>query len=380
MFKPLQGTLSYLIVILIEKPLHEKTCRGFKFQYKVVFLRFNSKNEKMIMVTGATGLVGGHLLWYLLQENECISAIRRPTSDLKPLRTIFSFYTHNPDDFLDKIDWKTADVLDSNSITKAMIGVDTVYHCAAIVSLGNSENIILNTNVTGTKNVVRAALQIGIKKLCFVSSIAACGKVENSEIIDENGNWIDSPNRSLYSRSKYFSEQEIWNGITNGLNAVIVNPGVILGVSSQETGILKLFSQVRKGLKFYTNGGSGYVDVQDVVKVMIQLVNSEISGQRFILVGENCSNKEVLSWMADGFGKRYPFIGVGKRTMLSVGYLSEFFGKLFHFNPLIDIGTAKSAVISEKYSSQKIEQALEFKFKSIEKCIKEVSDFQAKQI
>ena len=185
----------------------------------------------MILVTGATGLVGGHLLWHLLQENERVSAIRRSTSNLEPLRTIFSFYTTNPDVFLDRIDWKIADVLNFSSISEAMNGVDIVYHCAAVVSLGNSESSLLDTNVTGTRNVVQAALEKDIKKLCFVSSIAACGKTIHSEIIDENGVWINTSYHSLYSQSKYYSEQEVWKGIQKGLNAVIVNPGVILGVS-----------------------------------------------------------------------------------------------------------------------------------------------------
>ena len=347
-----------------------------KYSFLSVFLRLNSKNEKMILVTGATGLVGGHLLWYLLQENERVSAIHRSTSNLKSLRTIFSFYTSDPDVFLDRIDWKIADVLDFNLISDAMNGIDIVYHCAAIVSVGNSQNILLDTNVTGTRNVVQSALEKGIKKLCFVSSIAALGKTINAEIIDENGSWTDFTYHSLYSKSKYYSEQEVWKGIKKGLNAVIVNPGVILGVSGQDSGSSQLFSQVRKGLMFYTNGGSGYVDVQDVVKAMNQLIKSEISGERFILVGENCSNKDVLSWMADGFGKRRPFIGIGKRMMLSIGYLSEIVGRIFNFTPLIDVGTAKSTINREFYSSQKIKQALGFEFKTIEKCIKEVCDFQ----
>ena len=315
-------------------------------------------------------------MWHLLQGNERVSAIRRPTSNLISLRTIFSYYSSNPDDFLSRIDWKTADVLDFYSLIEAMKAVDFVYHCAAVVSLGNSENILLDTNVTGTRNVVQAAVENNIKKFCFVSSIAACGKTKYSELIDENAVWTDSNDHSLYSKSKYYSEQEVWKGIKNGLNAVIVNPGVILGVSGQDTGSSQLFFQVQKGLIFYTNGGSGYVDVQDVAKAMIQLVKSKISAERFVLVGKNSSNKDVLSWMADGYGKRRPFICIGKRMMLSIGYLSEIIGKLFHFSPIIDVGTAKSALNRDFYSSQKIEQALGFKFNPIEKCIKEVCDFQ----
>ncbi len=334
----------------------------------------------MILVTGATGLVGGNLLWFLLQENERVVAIRRPTSNLEPLRTIFSFYTNNPDSFLNKIDWKIADVLDFESINQAMSDISVVYHCAAVVSLGKNDKNILDTNVEGTKNVVLAALKNNIKKFCFVSSIAACGKNLDNDLIDENAKWIESPNISAYSRSKYDSEQEVWKGINMGLNALIVNPGVILGVSGSNSGSSKLFDQVRKGLIFYTNGGSGYVDVQDVAKAMILLTKSEISGERFILVAENCSNKQILNWMADGFGKRRPFIPIGKNLIQIVGFLSEICGKIFRFSPLIDKGTAKSATSRGFYTSQKIKMVLGFEFNSIENCIKEVCTFQKKEL
>jgi len=347
-----------------------------KYGFLSVFLNYNSKNEEMILVTGATGLVGGNLIWHLLQENDRVSAIRRPSSNLQPLHTIFSFYTAFPDDFLARIDWIVADVLDENSIQQAMKGVTLVYHCAAVVSFNAGEQTILDVNVAGTRNMVRSALDNNITKFCFVSSIAACGRADNKEQIDENDVWTDTPQRSLYSRSKYYSEQEVWKGIDEGLNAVIVNPGVILGVSGTNTGSSQLFSQARKGLAFYTLGCSGYVDVRDVVKAMILLTQSTISGERFILVGENCSGKDILGWMADGFGKHRPFICIGKRTLWTVGVIVEMVGKLFRFTPLLDRATARTATHKEYYSNSKVEKALHFQFTPIEKCILEICSFQ----
>ena len=332
----------------------------------------------MIVVTGGTGLVGGNLLWHLLQENDKIIAIRRLKSNLEPLRVIFSFYTNEPDTFLSRIEWKVADVLDENSLLDVFRKAKTVYHCAAVVSLGSGTDTLLDTNIVGTKNVVAAAIKSGIEKLCFVSSIAACGKAAHGEMIDEESCWVDTENHSPYSRSKYLSEQEVWKGIARGLNAVIVNPGVILGVSGTETGSSQLFSQVRKGLMFYTNGGSGYVDVQDVVKVMTLLTNSHISSQRFVMVAENCSNRDVLSWMADGFGKRRPFIGIGKNLLWFVGIVSEVLGKILRFKPLIDRGAARTATNREYYSSRKIEEAICFQFTTIEKSIRQICEFQTK--
>jgi len=329
----------------------------------------------MILVTGATGLVGGNLLWQLLQENDRVKAIRRTTSNLTPLRSIFSYYTSDLDTFLAKIDWIIADVLEPESLRKAFRGVDVVYHCAALVSLSGKADLLTDTNIIGTKNVIDAALNARIQKLCFVSSIAACGSETGNKLINEESVWMDISGRSLYSRSKYYSEQEVWRGIEKGLNAVIVNPGVILGVSGTNTGSSQLFSQVRKGLMFYTNGGSGYVDVQDVVRAMIQLVKSDISGGRFILVSENCSSKDILCWMADGFGKWKPFVALGKNALYIIGYVSEIIGKIFGFKPSIDRGIARTATNREYYSAFKIQQAIGFEFKPIEKCVREVCGF-----
>jgi len=329
----------------------------------------------MILVTGATGLVGGNLMWHLLQENERVLAIRRVTSDLKPLSTIFSFYTSKPDDFLSRIDWIMADLLDETSIDNAMLNVKSVYHCAAVVSLGNDSDILMETNVRGTRNIVQAAIKAGVENFCFVSSIAACGKANGNNLIDEKTPWTENEKRNAYSLSKYYSEQEVWIGIENGLNAIIVNPGVILGVSGTNTGSSQLFTQVKKGLMFYTNGGSGYVDVRDVVRAMMELMDQKLYGERYVLVSENCSNKEVLSWMADGYGKRRPFIGIGKSTLWLVGVISEMLGKLLRFKPLIDRSTARSATNRAYYSSKKIQNELGFKFIPIKDCILAICTF-----
>ena len=332
----------------------------------------------MILVTGATGLVGGHLLWHLLQDNKEIVALKRTESNLLPLRTIFLFYTQNPDIYLNKIKWVTGDVLNEASLQTAFQNIKKVYHCAAVVSLGNGSDAMIKTNVQGTRNIVNAALKANVEKFCFVSSIAACGHATGEEMIDENTTWTDSDDRSAYSKSKYYSEAEVWKGIKLGLNAVIVNPGVILGISGTSTGSSQLFAQVQKGLMFYTNGGSGYVDVKDVVKTMIHLTNSQVKNERFILVGENCSNKEILSWMADGFGKSRPWIGINRNTLLLVGYISEMVAKIIPFKPLIDKGMARSATNREFYSNNKIMHETNITFTPIKDCIAEVCAFMLK--
>jgi dihydroflavonol-4-reductase len=329
----------------------------------------------MVLVTGATGLVGGNLLWYLLQDNDRVAAICRAKSNMQQLRTVFSFYTSDPDKYLEKIDWRMADILDLDSLKAAMVGATEVYHCAAVVSLGDYTDVLLDTNVVGTRNIVNLSLELGVELFCFVSSIAACGKSEHGGMIDEKALWVDSPNRSLYSKSKYYSEQEVWKGIEKGLRAIIVNPGVILGVSGNGSGSSQLFSQVQKGLIFYTNGGTGYVDVRDVAQAMIQLMSLEMCGKRFILVAENNSNKDILSWIADGFGKRRPFICIGKTVFYIIGYLAEVLGKIFHFHPKVNRATARTATKREYYENTKIFGAIGYEFKPINQSIKEICEF-----
>ncbi len=346
-----------------------------KYGFLSVFLILNPKNEKMILVTGATGLVGGNLLWYLLQENEQIVALRRANSNINSLRTIFSFYTSDPDEFLSRIEWRTADLLNESMLRSVMQNITEIYHCAATVSLENAPENLLNNNVKGTQNIVQAALNARIRRFCHVSSIAACGRETGTKLTDENSPWIEDHHRSVYAQSKHLSEQEVWKGIKSGLNAVIVNPGVILGVSGTDKGSLLLFAQIQKGLPFYTGGGSGYVDVQDVVKIMIQLMKSGITNERFIVVSENCSTKNLLNMIADGFGAKRPFIYIGRKTMLVAGLTAGFFGKIFNFQPIIDESVARSITRSEFYSNQKINKAIEFKFNLIEDSVKEICRF-----
>ncbi len=333
----------------------------------------------MIIVTGGTGLVGGHLLWHLLQEEQRIVATRRTTSNIDSLRRIFGFYTDDVESYLARIEWRTADVLDAESLQSVLDEDSIVYHCAALVSLNNNVDLLLDTNVIGTQNIVDAALKANVKKLCFVSSIAACGKTYDDSEVDENTVYRPNVKRSPYSKSKYDAEQIVWQAIEKGLRAVIVNPGVILGFSGNDSGSAKLFSQVNKGLPFYTNGGTGYVDVRDVARAMILLMKSDIFAKRFILVGENCSTKEVLSAIADGFSKRRPFISIGKKMLLTVGCVMELLGKLFHFTPLIDRNMARTSTGKTRYSNEKVKRSIDIQFTNISDAIRDICAYIIKE-
>lgn len=329
----------------------------------------------MILVTGATGLVGGHLIWHLLQENEQIIAMKRADSDVDNLKSIFRYYGNDADELFPKIIWRDGDMEDYDAVFSAMRGVEYVYHCAAMVDLGKNSQRMLDVNVGGTKNVVKAALEQKIKKLCFVSSIAALPNGSRNEPINELTPIPINEQTSLYGESKRQAERVVNEGISQGLNAVTVNPGVIIGYSKNWSGSGELFKRVKAGLPFYTNGMTGYITVQDVVKAMILLMNSEISNERFVLVGENVSHKEILSNIADGYGKYRPFIGIGK-SLISVSHVLEIVGKIFGFTPVIDSSSARTSISRKSYSNKKFLKAFpEFEFSKIDETIKRICEF-----
>ena len=328
----------------------------------------------MILVTGATGTVGGHLIWQLLQTNERVSALKRHPDFEECLKIVFEFYTDKPGEYLRRVDWVEGDVLYFDSLKTAFEGMDYIYHCAAMVSLGKNDESMLQTNVGGTGNVVRAALACKAKKLCYVSSIAALSDDTSHGPIDENTPIEPGKLVSTYAQSKLLAEIEIQKGIEQGLNAVIVNPGVILGISAKMTGSGELFKRVKKGLPFYTYGKTAYVDVRDVCRAMIVLMNSEINAERFVLVGENCAHKDILQWMAEGYHVYRPFIGFGK-SLIPVAGLLEIMGIFFGFAPLLDRSSALTSISRKEYSSRKFLSTFDFTFTPIRQCIGEMCEF-----
>lgn len=326
----------------------------------------------MILVTGATGLVGGHLMWHLLQKNDTVIATKRNSSNTDNLKKIFSVYTTDPTPYLNRIEWRIADTTDYHSMEKALAGIDIVFHCAAVVSLSAGGKNMINTNVNGTRNIVSAAQKNNVKQFCYVSSIAACGSSQNGCFINEESPVTNIEKRQAYAQSKYYSEQIVLEAISNGLNAVIVNPGVILGYSGTNSGSSELFARVRKGLPFYTDGGSGYVDVEDVAKIMIQLTGAHISGERYILVAENCSNREIIDMIAEGYKKNKPFIKISYPVMFLAGLIGEVAGKIFRFSPALTRSLAKSATSRSWYSNQKTTNTLSYEFKPIKQSIAEI--------
>lgn len=328
----------------------------------------------MILVTGGTGLVGAHLLYHLTQKNDKITAIYRTEKRREYVKKIFSYYTEVITENFAKIKWIQADITDIPSLEFVFRNnITTVYHCAALVSF-DSKNYekMRQVNINGTANMVNISIERNIEKFCFVSSIATIGNAIDRKIIKEENQWSDSDKNSGYAITKYGAEMEVWRGSQEGLDVVIVNPGIILGSGFWQEGSGKLFSQIKNGFNFYTQGITGFVSVQDVVKAMILLVNANIKNQRFILVSENKSFKEILFSIADNLHKKRPSIKVTK-TMTDIAWrVSWLVSKISNKEPLLTENSAKSSHHISYYSSKKMTEAFNFNFELIDKTISRI--------
>ncbi len=308
----------------------------------------------MILVTGGTGLVGTHLLYTLAAAGENVRAIRRATADLSEVKAVFAYYGDVNEALFQRIEWVEGDVTDLFSLEDALEGVEYVYHCAALVSFDpRDRRLMQRINEEGTANVVNACLDAGIKKLCHVSSTAAVGKTIDKSLIDERTLWKNSPENSHYAITKYNAEREVWRGIEEGLNAVIVNPGIIIGPSSRSGGSPAMFRQVAEGLRYYTSGSTGFVDVRDVVRLMTELMKSGISGQRYLLVAQNLPFREVFDSIAVALDRNKPSVSVApvwSGLAWRIEKLRRFF---FGGAPLITRETARSAYQQFAYNNRK---------------------------
>ncbi len=327
----------------------------------------------MVLVTGATGLVGSHLIYKLLSEGEQVRGMKRPQSDTEKTRYILGFYGKEAEKLFDKIEWVEADLLDYDALADAMDDVEVVYHTGALVSFNPKlSDRILETNEQGTANLVNAALEKKIRKFCFVSSIASLGNSKNGELIDEFSYWQGGKGHSVYSLSKFKAEMEVWRATKEGLNAVIVNPSVIIGAGDWKSGSPRTIRTINKGLPFYTTGGTGFVDVRDVVKAMYQLVKSDVINERFVINGANLTYQEFFNHIADALKVRRPRFKANK-LLVNMGWRFEL-GRhwIMGSEPVITKESARTSLKITRYSGDKITKEVDFTYTPFEDTIKDV--------
>jgi len=315
----------------------------------------------MILVTGATGFLGAEVCKQLLANGQTkLRAIKRPTSDLFYLKEVEN-----------QIEWVDADLLDIPALEKAFEGVTHVYHCAAVISFVPKQwDWMHRVNVGGTKHIVNLCLDAGVEKLIHVSSIAAIGRTKNQQLINEETEWdADSPYNSAYGKSKYAAEMEVWRAVAEGLDAVIVNPSMIVGPIKWNIGTGRFFTTIQQGFRFYTDGTNGIVDVSDVAKAMLELMKSNITAERFIISSENWHLRSLMNEIAQYLNKPLPNKKVTP-LIAAVAWRWEALKSKFTGNePLLTKETLQNAMVHSKYDNTKVKKALGFEFSPVKETI-----------
>jgi nucleoside-diphosphate-sugar epimerase len=330
----------------------------------------------MILVTGGTGLVGSHLLYSLIEKGENVRATYRKAYKLERVKRVFSYYTDDAEALFSKIDWVEADITDIPRLTEIFRDIRFVYHCAAFVSFEPDKyKLLRKINIEGTANIVNLCITNSIKKLCYVSSIAALGHYDNPEqLIHENTAWNPDADNSVYAITKYGAEMEVWRGTQEGVDAIIVNPGIILGAGHWKGGSSgNLFRKIYQGISYHTTGITGYIDVSDVVYAMLSLMESDIKNQGYILVSENWSFKEFLTYTAECLNVTPPNTEA-KPWLLAIAWRLDWLSsKLFGKRRSLSKQNAKSLTSIARYDNSKITSTLEIDLKPIRQSIKTIS-------
>lgn len=247
---------------------------------------------KKVFITGGTGFVGAYLIAYLLEKGYQVRALKRKTS---PMGLVGRF--------ADQVEWVEGSLGDSSFLEETLADIDHVYHSAAMISFApDGLDQMLKVNTEGTANMVNASLYVGVEKFLQVSSIAALGHKENRTHMTEKSEWENSKYNTGYAISKFKAECEVWRAIEEGLNAVIVNPSMIMGAGYWDVGTNNMFSQIEKERGYYPQGKTGFVDVRDVAKMSIALMESDISAERFLLSAENWTYKDLFDLISELLG------------------------------------------------------------------------------
>ncbi|WP_336718919.1 NAD-dependent epimerase/dehydratase family protein [Chryseobacterium mucoviscidosis] len=315
----------------------------------------------MVFVTGATGILGRVIVLELLKKGKNVRAAKRPTSNLNEVRHSYTFYTENPDDFFNRIEWVDVDFNDIYSLQEALKDVDEVYHCAAKVSFHpHDEKEMYRTNIKGTENLLYACEGSGVKKFLHVSSIAVLDNFNEKGELDEDSDFNPKLDHSAYALSKHLSEMEVWRASAEGLNVVIVNPGIIIGSGNWGKSSGDVFPTFEKN-SFTFSGGSSYVDVRDVAEISIELMEKNIFGERFIVIAENRRYAELGKQIRSKLNLKEAKIL--SDFQLNIGVLANtLFGWLIPTLRMATRSNVKSISEMNTVSNEKIKSRLNYQF------------------
>lgn len=326
----------------------------------------------MIFITGATGFLGAHLLYHLLKENNEVLVLKRPESRIDYIRKIFTTYGKEVDKLFDKIQWMEGDVTDYASLIQIEQPIEKIYHLAAMVSFDpRDREKLLETNVLGTSNMIDFALERNISEFIHMSSVAALDPVKADQYVTEKQFGNNPERKSVYAESKFKSELEVWRGIEEGLKALILNPSVVIGPGMSGNSSGKIFSSIKNGLSFYPGGITGFVDVRDVCKIILELTEKEAYNERFIINEGNYSYRKLFAIIAHEYGIKEP-------TKRLKPYLSQLLYKLDWTKSAL---TGKKRILTKElhqsmhnktlFSNDKLQKTLNHPFIPIEQTVQD---------
>ena len=318
-----------------------------------------------ILVTGGTGFLGSYIIKELVEKNFMVRAIRRSTK----------LPSYIPKEIFDKVEWVDGDILDVISLEEAMEGIDTIIHAAAIISFVKKDREKMHqVNVEGTANVVNMALEKNVRRMIHISSVAALGRTTTGGTVNEEKKWEESKANTHYAKSKYKGELEVWRGISEGLNGVVLNPSTILGFGDWNSSSCAIFKKIYEEFKWYTPGINGFVDVQDVARVVVSMLDNTISEQRFVVNGDNWAFKKLMDTIAECLGKKKP----SRQTtplLLSIAWRMEKLKSFFTGKkPVLTRESARVAISQTLFENDKILKTLPgFSFTPLQQSIQQAS-------
>ncbi|EJL70073.1 NAD-dependent epimerase/dehydratase family protein [Chryseobacterium populi] len=322
----------------------------------------------MVFVTGATGILGRIIVLELLKRGKKVRAAKRPTSNLNEVKHSYTFYTESPGDFFNKIEWVDTDFDDINSLQDALKGVEEIYHCAAKVSFNpKDEKEMYHTNIKGTGNLLFACEGSEVKKFLHVSSVAVLDGFNEKGELDEDSEFNPKLEHPAYAISKHLSEMEVWRASAEGLNTIILNPGIIIGSGNWNQSSGELFHTFEDN-SFTFSGGSSYVDVRDVAKIAVELMEKNVFGERFIIVSGNKKYAEVGHQIRKKLGLKDARIL--SKTQLNAGRWGNIlFGWLIPKLKIVTRSNIESITSFNTISNHKIKEKLEYQFIPVQESI-----------
>ncbi|WP_153399296.1 NAD-dependent epimerase/dehydratase family protein [Chryseobacterium vaccae] len=322
----------------------------------------------MVFVTGATGILGRIIVLELLKKGRNVRASKRPGSNLNDVRHSYSFYTEDPEGFFNKIEWVDVDFDDQDSLQDALKDIDEVYHCAAKVGFDpKDDKEMYHTNVKGTENLLYACEGSEVRKFLHVSTIAVLDTYNEKGELDESSDFNPKEEHSAYGISKHLAEMEVWRASAEGLNTVIVNPGMIIGSGNWGQSSGDIFPTFEKN-SFTFSGGTSYVDVRDAAKISIELMDRNVFGERFILISDNKRYADLGKQIRSKLGLKEARILT--RSQLNIGRAANIlFGWLIPKLRMITRSNIESISSLNTISNQKIKDRLDYQFISVEESI-----------